>query len=154
MQEYLPAIRLGRPLKNPTPELISQFVQYMSEGKSQAQAMKLCDIRSYDLLKRWQIDFPEFKEAVEYGKILYQAYMEEVGIQGMTGQIERFNAATYIFLMCNQHKDHYKQQNTGVNVQVNNVTPFAEIPQDELERKAIELSQKIVEKKLLENKNE
>lgn len=126
--------------------LADRWIQLRGQGKTVTQAMMLCDIRSWDTYKKWQTLHPEFKEAVEFGKIAAQAYWEEVGNKGIMGEFEKFNAPTYIFKMCNMFSDQYKQSNNGVNVQVNNntITPYKDLTDEQLHQKALELSKKIL----------
>ncbi len=143
--EVITARLAGAPRKY-NPSIADRFLQYRTEGKTQAQAMKLCDIRSWETLRRWQNDYPEFKEAVQFGEIVSQARWEEIGEMGILGQIEKFSASTYIFKMCNQFKDQYKQQNNGSSIQINNnVGGTSTLSTDDLEKKALELSRKLIE---------
>ena len=147
--ELLPR-RVGAPTKF-TPELAERFLQLRCQGKTIAQSMVLCNIRSWETYKRWQVDHVEFAEAVSFGEVAAQAYWEEIGDKGIQGEYDKFSAATYIFKMCNQFKDNYKQQNHGggVNVQINN-TPqgqLSELTTDQLNIKAREFAIKLLEQK-------
>jgi hypothetical protein len=140
--------KIGRPSKY-TPYIAERWLECRKNGASIAQSMLLCDIRSWATYKQWQLDYPEFKEAVEFGEIISQAGWEKIGEQGIKGEIEKFNAATFIFMMCNRYPQHFRQQNNGgVNVQVNNVTSenLSKLSSDELNEKAKVLAQKLLDK--------
>lgn len=126
------------------PALADKYLQYRSEGKTKAQTMLLCDIRSWETLTRWQADYPEFRDAVLFGDIVAQAYWENVGEKGILGEIDKFSASTYIFKMCNQFKEQYKQQNNGTSVNINNINGTSSLSTEDLETKALELSRKLL----------
>lgn len=148
--ELLPAKKLGAPTKY-TPAISEKFLELRCQGKTIAQSMVRCNIRSWETYKRWQVDFPEFREAVQFGEVAAQAYWEEIGERGICGDIEKFAASVYIFKMCNQFKGHYQQNNNGsVNVMVNNLpngTQLSELSTKELDDRAKELAKKLLEQK-------
>lgn len=140
---------VGAPRKY-NPRIADKFLEYRCQGKTQAQSMMLCDIRSWETLKRWQLDYPEFREAVAFGEVASQAYWENIGEKGILGEIEKFSASVYIFKMCNQFKEHYKQQNSGTNVQINNnLGNNSTLTTKELEQKALELSKKLIAQEIV-----
>ncbi len=60
-------------------------------------------------LYEWRDNYPEFKSALERGLQKCQAYWEELGIDGVTGNYEKFAAAPWIFTMKNRFRDDYTE---------------------------------------------
>lgn len=153
--ELIPKGKAGAPRKY-TSEIPEKFLRLRFEGKTEAQAMLLCDIRSWETLKRWQNDYPDFKEAVEFGKIAAQAYWEGIGDDGIVGNLPKFSHTAYIFKMCNMFKEQYRQANNGsqVNVQVNNTTSqLSDLSTEELNQRALELSKKLIQQETDNNEH-
>jgi hypothetical protein len=54
----------------------------MAGGMSETQAIAAMG-KSRSTFYRWKKEYPEFKEAVDKGKVLFDARHEELGVQGM-----------------------------------------------------------------------
>lgn len=82
------------------PVMCQTLLKMMKEGKGPTQVASKLGIAS-STLKSWASDTtkPEFMEAIEQGRTDYQAYWEEIGQKGILGQIDKFNAAVWIFQM-------------------------------------------------------
>jgi hypothetical protein len=108
------------------PEMCQITEELMSKGKTNAQVCAVLGI-SPDSFMRYRRDYPELAAAYEKGKVLQQAYWENVGMNGIVGEIKGFNATTYIFMMSNLFKGQYTQKAADVTVNVNNNTLHQEI---------------------------
>lgn len=58
---------------------------------------------TFHTLQKWQEDYPEFKEAIEFGKSLSQGWWEEYGRKGTIGEVE-VNPTMWIFNMNNRFR--------------------------------------------------
>lgn len=99
------------------------IVKAAAEGKHIPGMMMSIGVRSKDTWYRWQREYPEFKEAVEYADIVSQATHEDIGIKGMTGQIPGFNSTTYALVMNNKFGGDYKRNpSTATEINITNNT--------------------------------
>lgn len=109
-------------------EMCDQVVACAATGEHIAGMMMTIGVKSKDTWYRWQQEYPEFKEAVEYAKIVSQAYYERLGLMGVRGEVPNFNASTFALLMNNKFSDDYKRGssgNSGTEITLNtiNYTP-------------------------------
>ncbi len=112
MEELILAPKVGAPIKyNP---LMCETIFDVAKVGGHIPAMMLrLGIRSKDTWYRWQEEYPEFKEAVAFAKIISQAFHEHIGLQGAMGEIPNFNASTYALIMNNKFSDDYKRSSSG-----------------------------------------
>jgi len=96
-----------------TPEMCDAIVAAASSGGHIPEMMLSIGIKSKDTWYRWQKENPEFKEAVEYSKIVNQAFYEKIGLKGIMGEIPNFNATTFALMMNNKFGDEYKRSHSG-----------------------------------------
>lgn len=82
--------------------------EVLSKGESLAAICCELDITRTTLYE-WRDSIPEFKAAIEKGLQHAQRYWENLGNQGVTGEIERFGGAPWIFTMKNRFRDDYKE---------------------------------------------
>ena len=73
---------------------------------------------SRDTYYRWMKENPDFAEASEIGDAAREAWFEQVGIAGMTGQIKGFNATVYLGFMNNKF-GWARGGDSGKNTQIN-----------------------------------
>lgn len=92
-----------------------------------------------DTLYEWNKTYSEFADVVKEGTALSLLYWEKIGVQGMIGQIDKFNASVYIFNMKNRFKWRDKQPDEA-EVIVNNV---AQLSDEELDARIKELFLKV-----------
>lgn len=79
----------------------------MSKGQSMVQVASFLGVTTRTL-RNWFSDprKPEFKEAVERGKVAAEAFWEDIGMRGMVGEIKDFKPATWQFYMKSRfHQD-------------------------------------------------
>jgi len=106
-------------------EYCDHIVSVASQGGHIPAMMVAIGIKSKDTWYRWQREYPEFKEAVEWAEIVSQAYLEKVGLQGMLGEIPNFNSTTYALIMNNKFGSEYKRNpngNAGTEINITNNT--------------------------------
>lgn len=60
-------------------------------------------------LYEWRDNHPAFKSAIDRGLQKSQAYWEEMGMDGVNGEIDKFGATTWIFTMKNRFRDDYRE---------------------------------------------
>ena len=92
--------KLGRPERYKK-EYCEQLIEHMAKGfsyESFAGKLGVCRDTLYEWEKRHQIFFDSKKK----GKAQMLLMLEDIGMQGMTGKINGFNASTYIFTMKNK----------------------------------------------------
>lgn len=91
----------------------------MSNGFSyESFAAKLGVTR--DCLYKWEKSHPEFLYSKKVGKEKMLLLFEQIGLDAMMGNIEKFAASTYIFTMKNKcgWKDSVEQEITGGGIQI------------------------------------
>ena len=77
--------------------------EFMARGLSfQAFAGEIGVTR--ECLYEWERQIPEFAQAKKEAFAKCEIFWEEKGIQGMIGQIDKFNASSWIFNMKNRFK--------------------------------------------------
>ena len=121
-----------------SPSMCDKVIEKASQGGHIPAMMMSIGVRSKDTWYRWQRDYPEFKEAVEFAKIVNQAYMEEIGMMAILGNIKDFNSSTYALVMNNKFGDEYKRGASGAGP--------TEITFNTVNLTSSEISQKIAQK--------
>ena len=104
------------------PDYCNAICEVAAEGGHIPAMMLRIGIRSKDTWYRWQREYPEFKEAVEWAEIISQAYLEKVGLKGMMGEIPGFNSTTYALIMNNKFGQEYKRNPNGSGSTEINIT--------------------------------
>lgn len=108
---------VGRPTKY-KPEYCQMLIEHMSQGGTftgfAGHPLVLVDI---DTLYAWLKSYPEFSEAKKKAQSSSHFFYDALGVQGMTGQIQNFNATMYIFHRKNMHGWKDKSQ-----VDINEIT--------------------------------
>lgn len=140
----------GQPLKFPTPEsrqkMWQEFCDHISSGLSMKSFAGCDDETAFDYGRKYPEDCPA--EDLQEAKRKSLLFWEKIGIGGVTGKIEGFNASTWIFNMKNRAgwADKVDATNTllgqdGKAVNPNVITIDAikrnilkAIPEDELNR--------------------
>lgn len=91
----------GRPTDY-KPEYCEMLIKHMSDGYSFESfgAVVHC---SKATLYNWKHDYPEFLEAQSTGSMYSSMFWEKLGIDGVKGNLDGFNASAWIFNMKNRH---------------------------------------------------
>ncbi len=97
------------------PECCDIAAEVLSRGKSLAAVCAELDICRATLYE-WRDHNPEFARAISNGLQKAQRYWEEIGEQGVTGQIEKFGGAPWIFTMKNRFRDDYAEDKESKTV--------------------------------------
>lgn len=132
--ELLPA---GRP-STYKPEYCEKIIDAAAQGKHIAGMMMAINVKSKETWYEWKKKYPEFNSAVEFAtNVVSKAFYEEVGLRGMMGEIEKFNATTWATVMNNKFKDEYSRgpNGAGTEITINTVNYSSE-----------EMTQKIAQK--------
>jgi len=82
--------------------------QLLAKGKSIARVatdLGVCRDSIYD----WRDKHPEFARALKTGKDSAQSHWEDIGEEGITGEIKNFSATAWMFTMKNRFRDDYKE---------------------------------------------
>lgn len=96
---------MGAPTKFKN-EYCKKAEEILATGKSLAAVCAKINI-ARSTLYEWKDTYPEFKESLERGLQKCQAYWEEIGLDGVVGNYEKFAAAPWIFTMKNRFRDDY-----------------------------------------------
>ncbi len=86
----------------------TKAAQILSKGKSLAAVCSQLDI-GRSTLYEWRDNHPEFKEALDRGLQKAQEHWEDIGEEGIMGDIKNFGGAPWIFTMKNRFRDDYKE---------------------------------------------
>lgn len=92
-----------------TSEYCTKAEKILSSGKSLAAVCAAMDIGRQTLYD-WKDKHVEFKEALDRGIQKAQSYWEEMGCDGISGEIKGFAAAPWIFTMKNRFRDDYSEE--------------------------------------------
>lgn len=114
--EFIPARR--GPESKYNISMCEQIIDVATAGGHIAEMMVCIGVRSKETFYRWQKDYPEFKEAYEYSKIVSQAFHEKLGRQGAAGLVPNFNATAYAIIMNNKFSDDYKRGTGGNSTEI------------------------------------
>ena len=98
---------MGTPYKY-RQEFCEQVVEILAQGKSLAAVCAHLDV-SRQALYDWRDAHPEFNNALQRGIQKCQAYWEEIGKDGIVGNLDKFSATPWIFTMKNRFRDDYKE---------------------------------------------
>lgn len=79
------------------------------DGEGMAEAMVALDI-SKETFYRWQETYPEFSNAVKAFRKRSQAWWEAKGRQATFGEVDGFNATSFIFNMKNRFPDDWRDK--------------------------------------------
>jgi hypothetical protein len=96
------------------PEYCEIAAKVFAQGKSKAAVCAKLDI-SRPTLYNWCAKYPEFDQAVNRGMQKAQEYWEDLGEQGIKGDIEKFGAAPWIFTMKNRFREDYAEDKSESN---------------------------------------
>lgn len=94
--------RRGQPTRY-KPEYCAQLIAHMSSGLSFETFAAVIKVNQ-DTIHEWAKVHPEFSEAKKEAWSQNMLFWERVGMTGMAGKIQGFNAAVYIFNMKNRFK--------------------------------------------------
>lgn len=137
--EVIPAGRRGPETKY-SPDMCTVILDIARTGGHIAKMLVELGVCK-DTFYRWQKQFPEFKEAVERAKDISQAFYEELGLRGLTGDIPHFNATVYALVMNNKFGDDYRRgSGSNTEVTINNNNHTVQLTADEITQK---ISQKL-----------
>lgn len=101
----------GRPSKY-DPSMCGEVIALMSEGLSKEATAAALGIAK-DTFYRWVKENDEFSDSVKEGESLSLLFWERLGLQGAQGQVQNFNATTWIFNMKNRHGWKDKTEHSG-----------------------------------------
>lgn len=105
---------MGTPNKY-KPEHCETAARILSSGKSLAAVCAALDISRVTLYE-WKDTHPEFKDAMDKGMQACQAFWEDMGVDGITGSIEKFSSAPWIFSMKNRFRSDYQEDKENKTV--------------------------------------
>lgn len=90
-----------------TPELCETIADMFVDGSTVTQvcARKLKIHR--DTFYEWKKTHPDFKVAAEMGEQISQSFWEDIGKDGIVGNLDKFGGSSWQFVMKNRFKDNY-----------------------------------------------
>jgi hypothetical protein len=80
----------------------------MASGKSVARLATSLGV-CRDCIYEWCKKHPEFAAALKRGRDAAQAHWEDIGEEGICGDLKGFSATAWIFTMKNRFRDDYKE---------------------------------------------
>lgn len=98
--------------------MCEKIIEVARNGGHQAAMMLAIGVRSTDTFYRWLEQYPEFKNAYEYSKVVSKAFYEDIGLKGALGMIPGFNFHSYAMTMNNKFPEDYKRSATGGNTEI------------------------------------
>jgi hypothetical protein len=90
------------------PEMCAIAEEVLSNGESLAAICAELNIGRTTLYE-WRDSNPEFRNAIERGLQKAQRRWERIGMDGIEGHYEKFNAAPWIFTMKNRFRADYQE---------------------------------------------
>jgi transposase len=103
----------GRPTKY-KPEFCEIVIACGDEGKGKAEMARELEIH-HSTFSAWQEEHPEFSAAVKEALFRSQAWWEGKGRQATFGEVQGFNATSYIFNMKNRFPDEWRDKHEVEN---------------------------------------
>lgn len=100
------------PRQKYTKDTPRQVMGLFARGKSVGAVCASLGITNETYIK-WQKDYPEFKEAVELGKMLEQEHWEQIGYEAMLGKIKDFNSQVWSLTVKNRFNYKEKTELSG-----------------------------------------
>lgn len=95
----------------------NKAVEILSQGKSLAAVCAALDV-SRQTLYEWRDTHPEFRDSLSIGIQKCQAYWEDIGMDGIVGNHEKFSASPWIFTMKNRFRDDYQEDKQEKTISV------------------------------------
>ncbi len=123
----------GRPTKYKD-DMPAKVLELFKEGASKAEICLRLDI-CFDTFQDYQEIHPKFSEAVKKGMQISQGWWEMKGRQATVGEVEGFNATSFIFNMKNRFKEDWRDKQ-----EVDNTHKFGDISDTELDEKIKQLT--------------
>ena len=125
--------KMGAPTKY-TDDMPSRAFELFKIGASKAEICLELDI-CFDTFQEYQANHPDFLEAVKKGMQISQGWWEMKGRKATVGEVEGFNATSFIFNMKNRFKHDWKDKQ-----EIDNTHSFGDISEEELDEKIRRLS--------------
>ena len=91
------------------PEYCKTAVEVLSKGKSLAAVCVACGV-CRKTLYNWRDTHPEFAEALNLGVQHAQTVWEDLGEEGIRGDLKGFGGAPWIFTMKNRFREDYAEE--------------------------------------------
>jgi transposase-like protein len=88
--------------------LCEKTIQILSTGKSIAALAHLLGV-CRETIYEWRDKHPEYARALKKGRDACQLYWEDIGQEGIQGDIKNFSATAWMFTMKNRFRDDYKE---------------------------------------------
>lgn len=101
-------MKMGRPTKY-TPDMCDEVVRMGRYGASKAEMALELDV-AMSTFFLWMDEHPHFSEAVKKSTELSQGWWERVGRQATIGEVDGFNATSFIFNMKNRFKEDWRDR--------------------------------------------
>lgn len=116
-------VRPYESLEKYRPEMLDTMKGAFKAGASITKVCCLLDI-SRETYYRWKNENQEFSLAASKGEQHAQAHWEDIGEDGIVGELEKFNGASWQFVMKNRFKEQYSdshkdQQHSAVEMLLN-----------------------------------
>lgn len=118
------------------PWMCDEIVKMGMKGFGKSQMCAALGIGCRNTFDRWLREFPEFNAAFEEAFEWSQAYMEEVGMRAMVGEVKNFNYQIWVTIMNNRYKRDYSRSPDGPKTTNNTINVFGSLPTSELLEKA------------------
>jgi DNA-binding XRE family transcriptional regulator len=98
---------IGRPTKYDPDKMIPAVLEVGASGGSKAEMAVAIDV-SRETLYQWMREKPDFSDAIKKAELLSQVWWEKLGKKGAYGEVNNFNATSFIFNMKNRFREDWR----------------------------------------------
>ena len=84
-------------------------LQVGEEGGTLIEMAEACDVHR-ETIREWQEKHPEFSDAVKRAEQKSQAWWVNVGKKATLGEVDNFNATSFIFNMKNRFREDWRDR--------------------------------------------
>lgn len=97
--------------------------EILKSGKSIASLASKLGV-SRETIYDWRDKHPEFAKALKKGRDACQEFWEDIGQEGICGDIKNFSATAWMFTMKNRFRDDYKEDKAEKSITESVVEKF------------------------------
>ena len=137
-------IERGRP-RTYDPSMCQTILEVAAQGGHIPAMCLAIGIRSPDTWYRWKEEYPEFREAADYAKLISQAFYETLLLKAGTGQLPGCNFNSIAMVMNNKFSDEYKRSANSASTEINigSINSIERLDENTLDKKIAAMNKKL-----------